>query len=207
MITKEQLLAVCPKTKEVDRFVEAFNEYAPRFGITNKEHIAMFLGQCAVESAYFTVLKENLNYSAQGLVNTWPTRFRTKEFAAAYARQPRKIANKVYSGRMGNGDEASGDGWKYAGKGYKQLTGKYNYERFFKATGIDVVSNPDLLLEVENALISAMWFWAEGNSTGKSLNRYAERKDDRGATKVINGGALGLDKRIEYREKFAKVLG
>lgn len=206
MITKEQLLVLFPKAKKVDALVEAINKNAPKYGLTTRKSLAMFIAQCGHECGGFTTFSENLNYSAKGLRNTWAKRFPTDAIANQYARKPRDIANKVYADRMGNGNEASGDGWKYAGKGAIQLTGKDNYTRFSKETGIDVLKNPDILTQYPEAIISAMWFWNSGNRTGKSLNVYAEADDIEGSTKIINGGELGIKERTEHYHELLKVV-
>lgn len=206
MITVEQFKKLCPKAVKPEEIVKAFNTYAPKFGVVDRKAVAMFLAQCAHESAGFSVMSENLNYSAQGLRNTWPSRFKTDDFARKYARQPKAIANLVYAGRYGNGGEASGDGWKFRGRGFKQLTFKANYELFKKQTGIDVISNPDILLEIPEAMISALWYWNQGNPTGKSLNQYALKDDVKVCTKLINGGYIGLKERELLYKKFLEVI-
>jgi putative chitinase len=206
MITLEQFKEICPKAKTPEKIVEAFNEYAPKFNINTKQQKAMFLAQCAHECAGFTVFEENLNYSQKGLRATWPSRFPNDNIAFRYARQPRAIANFVYAGRYGNGSEASGDGWNYRGRGCKQLTFKDNYARFQKDTGIKVLENPDLLTQFPEALISGMWYWNQGNPTGKSLNVHADKGDVKTCTKLINGGYLGLAEREALYKKFLSVI-
>jgi putative chitinase len=180
-------------------WVEALNLAFETFGIETTEQQASFLGQCAHESANFTALTENLNYKAESLCKVWPKRFPTLESAQPYHRNPEKIANKVYSSRMGNGDEASGDGWKYRGRGLIQLTGKSNYEAFGKAIDVDVVSDPDLVETNIYAALSAGWFW--------STNRLNEIASDITAvTKKINGGTHGLEDRIAKTEKALQAL-
>jgi putative chitinase len=180
-------------------WVEALNLAFETFGIETPEQQASFLGQCAHESANFTALTENLNYKAESLCKVWPKRFPTLESAQPYHRNPEKIANKVYSSRMGNGDEASGDGWKYRGRGLIQLTGKSNYEAFGKAIDVDVVSDPDLVETNIYAALSAGWFW----STNR-LNDIAS--DITAVTKKINGGTHGLEDRIAKTEKALQAL-
>lgn len=166
------------------------------FGITTKLRLAAFLSQIGHESGNLARIEENLNYSAQGLVNTWPKRFPNLKSAQAYHRNPQKIANKVYANRMSNGDEASGDGWRYRGRGLKQLTGKYNYGLLSKAFGVDFVAEPELLLHPVWASLSACWFW-ETNG----CHIFADKGDIIGLTKRINGGLIG----IEDRQKRFKV--
>lgn len=166
------------------------------FGITTKLRLAAFLSQIGHESGNLARIEENLNYSAQGLVNTWPKRFPNLEAAQDYHRNPQKIANKVYANRMSNGDEKSGDGWRYRGRGLKQLTGKYNYGLLSKAFGVDFVAEPELLLHPVWAALSACWFW-ETNG----CHSFADKGDIIGLTKRINGGLIG----IEDRQKRFKV--
>jgi len=180
-------------------WVEALNLTFEAFGIKTPEQQASFLGQCAHESANFTALTENLNYKAEALCKVWPKRFPTLESAQPYHRNPEKIANKVYSSRIGNGDEASGDGWKYRGRGLIQLTGKSNYEAFGKAIDVDVVSDPDLVETNIYAALSAGWFWSVHD-----LNDIAS--DITAVTKKINGGTHGLEDRIAKTEQALQAL-
>jgi putative chitinase len=168
------------------------------YEINTPHRIAGFLSQIAHESMGMTRLVENLNYSAEGLMRTWPSRFKTLAFAQQYHRQPEKIANLVYANRMGNGDEASGDGWRYRGRGLKQLTGKTNYAAFAEAIGEDYVAEPDLLLEPVNAALSAGWFWATNG-----LNHLADEGDIEKMTRRINGGLIGLEDR---RKRYLRCL-
>lgn len=162
------------------------------YAIDTNLRIAAFLSQIGHESASLTSLSENLNYSYQGLMKTWPKRFPTGAIAKPYHRNPEKIANKVYSNRMQNGDELSGDGWRYRGRGLKQLTGKYNYIQISNDLGIDFVANPDELLHPLWASVSAAWFWSKNN-----CNFFADKGDIIGLTKRINGGTLGIDDRLK----------
>lgn len=168
------------------------------YQINTPMRIAMFLAQIAHESAGLTRLVENLNYSAEGLMRTWPKRFPTMDVAQQYAREPEKIANRVYADRMGNGDESSGDGWKYRGRGLIQITGKSNYREFADAIGEDYVADPDLLRQPVNAALSAGWFWAE-----RGLNRVADTGSVEAVTKIINGGSHGL---ADRQQRFATCL-
>jgi putative chitinase len=171
-----------------------------KYDISNSKRQASFIGQCAHESGNFKTLQENLNYSAEGLMKTWPSRFPTKEIADQYARQPAKIAGKVYNGRLGNTSEEEAS--KYLGRGLIQLTGKENYERCGLAIGVDLLSNPDLLLDPRYATMSAGWFWNK-----KGLNELADQQEHGQITKRINGGTLGLDDRIAKTTKAAQALG
>jgi len=161
------------------------------FGIDGPKRLSHLLGQCAHESANFTVFTENLNYSAASFCRVWPKRFPTVTDGQNYERNPQKIANKVYANRMGNGDEDSGEGWAYRGRGLIQLTGKSNYEACGEALGVDLVSDPDLVSTPQYAALSAGWFWDKNH-----LNKYADENDMTGLTKKINGGTHGLDDRV-----------
>ncbi|MEI6882562.1 MAG: glycoside hydrolase family 19 protein [Bacteroidota bacterium] len=176
------------------------NQTFVKYDINNNKRQAAFIGQCAHESGNFKILQENLNYSAEGLMKTWPSRFPTKEIADQYARQPAKIAGKVYNGRMGNTSEE--EAAKYFGRGLIQLTGKENYERCGSSIGVDLLSNPDLLTDPQYAALSAGWFW---NKHG--LNELADAQEHGIITKRINGGTLGLDDRILKTTKALSVLG
>ena len=167
--------------------------------------LSHFLAQCGHESANFRAVKENLNYSAEGLNKTFKKYFPTLESAKDYARQPERIASKVYANRMGNGNEASKDGFKYLGRGFIQLTGKANYLEFDKSVSEDIMANPELVA-TKYPLASAAWFW---NKNG--LNEIA----DKGATdavvklitKRVNGGTIGLADRIQHFNEFYSLLG
>lgn len=195
---ESQLLALGIDGKWTEPLKETFEKY----GIDTSKRQAAFIGQCMHESNGFKLLEENLNYSAKALMVTWPSRFPNEEVANQYARNPEKIANKVYGGRMGNGLEETGDGWKYRGRGIKQLTGKENYERCGLHMGVDLVSNPDLLLDPKYAALSAGWFWNKHN-----LNDLADKEDIETMTKRINGGLLGLDARKAAIAKAKSILG
>ena len=188
IVTRENLLAIT--TPEMaDKWLNPLIVTCEQFDINTPERIAGFLSQIAHESAGFKATSENLNYSAEALCRVWPSRFNADN-AGGYARNTEKIANKAYCNRMGNGDESSGDGWKYRGKGLIQLTGKDNYTCFSNDTGIDAVESPELLAEPELAALSAGWFWSKNG-----LNALADARDVVGMTKRINGGTHGLDDR------------
>lgn len=184
-----QALKITPTKAE--EWIDAINETCDRFDISTPERQASFLGQCAHESGGFTALKENLNYSAEGLTKVWPKRFPSLEAAQPYHRSPEKIANKVYASRMGNGDEASGEGFKYRGRGLIQLTGKDNYRACGEALGVDLLEDPDLVSTPQYAALSAGWFWNKNH-----LNAYADKNDMTGLTKRINGGTHGIEDRV-----------
>ena len=195
-MTNEQLDALGIDHKWLAPLEETFSKYE----INTAKRQAAFIGQCAHESGNFKILQENLNYSAEGLMKTWPSRFPSKEVADQYAHQPAKIAGKVYNGRLGNTSEEEAS--KYLGRGLIQLTGKENYERCGLAIGVDLLSNPDLLLNPRYAALSAGWFWNK-----KGLNELADQQEHGQITKRINGGIIGLDDRIAKTTKAAQVLG
>jgi len=175
-----------------------------RYSINNVNRQSAFLGQCMHESNSFKVLQENLHYSSNGLKSIWGSRFPTNEIADKYANHPDMIANKVYANRMGNGDEESGDGWKYRGRGIIQCTGKDLYKTLSNALNIDLISDPDMLLEMPYASMSAGWFWnKKGLNDLADQNNYEATKE---MTKRINGGFNGLDDRILKIEQAKKVL-
>jgi predicted chitinase len=185
-------------------YVASFNMWSHVFGIDkNHRRVAMYLAQTLYESNYLRATEENLNYSAEGLLKTWPKRF-TREKAEYYARQPQKIGNYVYADRMGNGNEQSGDGYRYRGRGYIMLTGRYNYEQFKKydLCTEDVVKNPDYVGKYPLNQVAAMWFWEKNN-----LNALADMDDVDKVTGVINGGKLGLNTRQLLYRRFSKEFG
>jgi putative chitinase len=182
-------------------WVEPLEEVFQRYEINTPERQAAFIGQCAHESMNFTKLEENMNYSAEGLMKTWPSRFPTLESAKPYHRNPEKIANKVYAGRMGNGPEETGEGWLYHGRGLIQLTGKDNYTLAGDALNMDFIHSPDYVLVPKYAALTAGWFWNK-----RQLNKEADAKDFTGMTKKINGGTIGLDDRIAHIKHAQEVL-
>lgn len=175
-----------------------------KFGITTTLRLAHFLAQCAHESANFTALRENLNYSAQSLRKVFGKYFPTDALANAYARQPEKIANRVYGGRMGNGDEASGDGFKFRGRGYIQLTGKSNYKLFGDFIGDDLIANPDLVA-TKYPLTSAGFFFQK-NVLWAICDRGANDDIVTSVTRRVNGGTHGLEDRIAKFKKYHQLL-
>ena len=194
-MTEDQL-----KEMHIDpAWLEPLTSAFQRFDISTPERQAAFIGQCSHESGGFKTLQENLNYSAKGLHATWPSRFASEVDAQPFHRNPEKIANKVYSGRMGNMDE--GDGWKYRGRGLIQLTGKDNYRLASDALGVDFVANPDMVLTPEYAALTAAWYWNK-----RGLNKEADAKDFAGMTKKINGGVIGLADRVAHINAALDVL-
>jgi putative chitinase len=192
---ESQLLALGIEGKWLEPLLETFEKY----DISTPKRQAYFIGQCMHESGGFKQLKENLNYSAKGLMATWPSRFPDMDTAEKYERNPEKIANKVYAGRMGNTED--GDGAKYIGRGLIQLTGKENYANCGNAIGVDLVANPDLLATPKYAALSAGWFWNK-----KGLNAFADADDIDTITKRINGGLIGLADRKAKVEMVSKYL-
>lgn len=182
-------------------WVPALNDTFARWGIATPVQQAAFIGQCGHECGHFKILEENLNYRAEALMKLWPKRFPTREIADQYARNPKKIANKVYADRMGNRDEASGDGYRFRGRGCIQLTGHANYFHAGKALEVDFVMEPDLVATPKYAALTAGWFWAT-----HGCNELAERKNWTGLTKKINGGTIGLDDRVKHIGEALTVL-
>jgi len=185
------------------QWLDPLNETFDKYQINTLQRQACFLGQTMHESGSFKFTKENLNYSAKALMATWPSRFADIETATQYERQPEKIANKVYSGRMGNTED--GDGAKYIGRGLIQCTGKENYTHCGEALGIDLIGSPHLLEEPRYAVLSAGWFWNK-----KGLNALADEGTNNSfeiMTKRINGGLLGLDDRKSKMNEALKTLG
>lgn len=182
-------------------WVDALNETFTRFNINTNNQRAMFIGQCSHECGNFKILEENLNYRAETLMKLWPKRFPSLEFAKQYEKNPRKIANSVYANRMGNRDEASGDGFRFRGRGALQCTGHSTYFHAGKALGVDFVMEPDLIATPKYAALTAGWFW----DTHK-CNAPADALDYQKVTKIINGGTIGLDDRIKHVQLALSVL-
>jgi putative chitinase len=182
-------------------WVDPLNETFERFGIVTHNQQAMFIGQCSHECGNFRLLEENLNYKAATLMKLWPKRFPTQEKANEFSGNPKKIANSVYSSRMGNRDENSGDGFRFRGRGIIQLTGHSSYFHCGKALGVDFVANPDLVSSPKYAALSGGWFWSTHN-----LNSPADALDYTKVTKIINGGTIGLDDRIKHVQQALAVL-
>jgi putative chitinase len=205
MLTKSQLTQLLPGNPYIDQWLDALNQLLPDYEINTPQRIAAFVAQCAHESGGFRTLKENLNYKAATLRKIFPKYFPTDELANEYASKPNKqeaIANKVYANRMGNGDEASGDGFRYCGRGLIQLTGKDNYSWFAASISISVEEASEYLQTFEGAAQSACWFWETNN-----LNQWADKGDILTLTKRINGGTIGLEDRKKHYEHALHVLG
>ena len=187
-----------------DAVIAMIPDTAAKFGINTPLRLAHFLAQCGHESGGFRATQENLNYSAQGLNGIFKKYFPTAAAAAAYARQPAKIASKVYANRMGNGSEASGEGYKFRGRGYIQLTGKENYTAFGKSINEDIISNPDIVAS-KYALLSAAWFFTK-NGLHKMADGGASDAVVTQVTKRVNGGTIGLADRIKHFKEYYKLL-
>jgi len=199
---KEQLAEIIGKNPYNDQWFDALYAILPDYEINTPHRVAAFIAQCAHESGGFKFLQENLNYRAESLVKTWPRHFPTLEIAQQYARQPEKIANRAYANRMGNGDEASGDGWRYLGRGLIQLTGKTNYEWFAASIETPLEEIPEYLQTFEGAVQSACWFWESNN-----LNKEADAGDIKTMTRKINGGFIGLEDRVKHYNHALHVFG
>ena len=202
ILTKSQLKQLLPKNPYIDYWYHALEQALPDYDINTPQRVAAFLAQCAHESGNFVFLKENLNYKAASLRKVFPKYFPTDELANAYAQKPEMIANRVYGNRMGNGDEHSGDGYRYCGRGLIQLTGKSNYQAFADSIETDIEDIPEYLATFEGAVQSACWFWESNN-----LNVQADSGDIKLMTRKINGGYIGLEDRIAHYEHALHVMG
>lgn len=193
--TIEKLMSCISKNREPLLWYNAMNEYLPKFYITTPARVAGFVAQCQHESLDFTVLTENLNYGVKGLRNIFGKYFTSDDIARQYERKPEMIANRVYANRMANGNEQSGDGWRFRGRGILQITGRENYTKCSLDLFNDhtLVENPDLVRTPEYSIITACWFWHKNN-----LNPICDKGDIVLLSKRINGGTIGLDDRIKH---------
>ena len=203
LVTFDQLNDFFEDTDEevLQKYVEPLNEVLEFYEINTPQRIAMFLAQCGHESGGFRVIKENLNYSAAGLRKTFAKYFPNDAIANEYAKKAEKIANRVYANRMGNGDEASGDGYRYCGRGLIQLTGHDNYKAFSIDMEMDFAEATEWLSTEEGAVWSAGWFW-----DSRELNKWADKGDILTVTKKINGGTIGLEDRKSHYEEALKIF-
>jgi len=201
--TEDAVRQLIPKVKNFEEWYSNLLNILPEYDIDTPKRVAAFMAQCGHESGGFTLMQENLNYSAKGLRGTFGKYFPNDEVAKLYERKPQMIANRVYANRMGNGDEASGEGWYFRGRGIVQITGKNNYTKcsqsLFESNVL--VENPDLLLETEYAIHSACWFWSAAR-----LNELADIGDMKTMTKRINGGYIGLEDRINHYNHAIDIL-
>ena len=210
MLTLNQLKQLLPRNKYVEHWHHALSQLLPDYDINTPHRIAAFIAQCSHESGGFTTLKENLTYKPQSLRRLFPKYFPDDATANQYCARPNKqeaIANRIYANRMGNGDEHSGDGYRYCGRGLIQLTGRSNYQSFADSIEVDgrplkIDEVPDYLATFEGAAQSACWFW----ETNK-LNQWADAGDILTLTKRINGGTIGLEDRKKHYEHALHVLG
>ncbi|MBU3078496.1 glycoside hydrolase family 19 protein [Sphingomonas quercus] len=204
-VTLKQLQTLFPRAPQagLTAFAAQAPDLFPRFGLTGGAHrIPYFLAQIAHESAGLTCTEERLSYSAERLMAVWPGRFPTLAAARACAGQPEKLAALVYAGRMGNGPVESGDGWRYRGRGYLQITGRANYQALCAPTGIDLIADPDRAAAPDGALAVACAFWQ-----GHGLNALSDKGDFAAVTRRINGGVIGLEDRRNWLAKVERVLG
>ena len=207
-LTSSQLSAIMPACPDTESWTPVLNTAMEKFEITTFERMAAFLAQLAQESGQMKRLTENLNYSAQRLMQVWPARFPTLVKARLYERNPEKLANYVYAKRLGNGDEISGDGWRFRGRGLVQLTGRGNYRATGQAIGQPLEEQPELLEQPGPAALSAAWFWKSHglNELADNQNDDNDTEDFRTITKRISGGTVGLKERMVFWEKAKSVL-
>ena len=201
MITPEQLQVILPHNQNIHTLCASLNDLLPKYEINTKNRIASFLAQCAVESVEFTVLQENLNYGPQSLMRTWPHYFLSVTTANQYAHQPEKIANHVYANRYGNGDEASGDGWKYRGRGAIQTTFHDNYKAFAVFLGLSIDQTVAYCETPVGAVESACFYWKM-----HKINDDCDVDNIESMTHKINVAELGLPQRRMYYEKAKSIL-
>lgn len=198
MIVEESLLDCGVSERDAHKWLPYLNEALLKYDIDTPFRQAGFISQVCHESGNLQFVVENLNYSVAGLQKVFSKYF-TKKLAEEYERQPERIANRVYANRMGNGDEQSGDGWKYRGRGLIQLTGKTNYMLFMMEVNNEALIKPNSVAEPDLACESAAWFWNRND-----LNSFADKQDVRGMTRKINGGFNGLeDRQIKYNKVLA----
>jgi putative chitinase len=202
ILSRAQLAQLLPGNPYLDHWYHALEQALPDYDINTPHRVAAFIAQCAHESGGFRALKENLNYRAVTLRKVFPKYFPNDEIANQYAGKQEMIANRVYGGRMGNGPEETGDGYRYCGRGLIQLTGKINYQNFADSIETPVEDLPEYLATFEGAVQSACWFWEANN-----LNQYADSGDILTMTKRINGGTIGLEDRKKHYEHALHVLG
>lgn len=207
MITADLLQSIGAKYEHAALYATPLQIAAERYDISTPRRAACFLGQLAHESARFTRVVENLNYSAQALARTWPARYADSDgqpnaTALRIARKPEDIANLTYAGRLGNGSAGTGDGWRYRGRGLIQITGRSNYQRCGEALGVDLLTRESLLEQPMYAALSAGWFWHQAG-----LNALADKLDIAKISRTINGGTHGLAERIELTHNALHALG
>jgi len=203
--TQDQLQRFLPQNQHVEHWFEALSKVLPDYDITTIPRVAGFLGETFVESAGYTAIQENLNYRPETLMRIFGNHFPGGlSEAAQYCNQPNKqevIANRIYANRMGNGDEASGDGWRFCGRGLIQLTGRSNYTAFAQSINTPVEQVTDFLQTFEGCVQSACWFWEANN-----LNQFADRNAIDQESRIVNGGTLGLQERRVAYERAVQIL-
>jgi len=199
--TEDAVRQLIPKVKNFDEWYNNLVNILPEYDIDTPKRVAAFMAQCGHESGGFTLMQENLNYSAKGLRGTFGKYFPNDDIAKQYERKPQMIANRVYGNRMGNGPEESGEGWYFRGRGIIQITGKNNYTLFAGSLEMPVEDVPEYLATFEGAVQSACWFWESNN-----LNQWADKGDILTMTKRINGGTIGLEDRKKHYEHAKHVL-
>lgn len=203
IITSGQLKAILPYNKNSDAWLDPLNDILPNYNIDTVNRVAAFLAECAHESTEFTVLEENLHYTAAELLECFPAYFANTMIAGAYAGQPERIANRIYANRLGNGPETSGDGWNYRGRGLIQLTGKFNYQAFGNTIGYLLEDVTDFLQTNAGAVQSACYFW----NSRPMLNTLADTGDIDRISRLVNGGINGLEDRHQRYIRAVKILG
>lgn len=209
MLSAQILHQIFPQCPDPGRWAQALTPAMERYDVNTPARMASFLAQTGHESAQFSRLEENLRYrSAKRLMQVWPKRFPSEKAAGPYVDNPEKLANCVYARRLGNGDASSGDGYRYRGRGILQITGRSNYAAVGQALGLELIENPDLLLQPEHAAMSAAWFW-----DSRGLNALADdRTDDDDLedftriTRLINGGTVGLRERLALLQQLEPAL-
>ena len=203
------LARLAPNARSIYRtaFARADEALAPYGVNATRLRLAHFLAQVCHETDGLTIRVESLNYSAPRLAQVWPSRFRDPAVAARYAHAPEKLAEKTYGGRMGNGPEGSGDGWKFIGRGLLQITGREAYEKYGRALGIPLADDPDLAISADWALKIAAAEWAASTRRGKTCNEMADADDVEGVTRAINGGLIGFSSRKDWLRRWKSALG
>lgn len=204
-ITTKQLVAMGATSTNAEKYLDGINEALEVYNINTPARVSQFIANIYSESGALSNILENLNYSADALMKYWPARYPTLTVANQYARKPQLIANKNMGGRFGN--DAINDGWKFRGRGLKQISFKSNYTRCGNSMGVDLINNPDILLDPRYAALSAGWFWHEGSGT--DLNILADKNNSQSFRELcikINGGTIGLETRQNYWEKAKKIF-
>ena len=200
-LTLQHLQAIIGNNPYLEHWYEALSKALPDYEINTPQRLAAWFGETKVESANYTAIKENLNYRPESLVRLWKSHFPTMEIANQYAHNPEAIANRAYCNRMGNGDESSGDGWKFCGRGLIQLTGRDNYLAFADSLQISVDDAAQYLETFEGCVQSACWFWENNN-----LNALADQGNIDAISKKVNGGTEGLENRRNFYQQALQVL-